>query len=372
MTIIMTGPDMSAMLEQHGRLLEALPGDRATGIDPRLDDSPLSSFRQVKDAREEARRLERQAEIDGEGQAQALPFWRTVLQKGQELLEEQAKDLEICAYLIEALIRLDGFRGLAEGFEMARQLTDRFWGELYPEPDEDGIETTLLPLSRMNGDVLVDAIKRVPITQGTSMGPFRIWQHRQAQDLNQFSAEEQEERIQRGAVSLAMFERAVAETPAEFFQGTWDDLQAAETAVRSLEETLNERAGLQAPLFSRVHDALEDSLAVLRQIADRHLSKNFTESEPQAAGAPVSTERSNASVSLDGIPNRDAAFSLLLKVAEFFERAEPQSIIPAEIRKTVRRGRMSPEELYRDLISDNAVLEQMFRDVGIQTRDAQE
>jgi type VI secretion system protein ImpA len=360
------------MLEQHERLLEPLPGERATGIDPRQDASPASSFRQVKDAREEARRLERQADSDGEDSVQAGPYWRTVLQKGQALLEEQAKDLEICAYLIEALIRLDGFRGLAQGFEVARQLTDRYWGELYPEPDEDGIETTLLPLSRMNGDVLVDAIKRVPITQGVSVGPFRIWQHRQAQDLNQCSPAEQEERVQRGAVSLAMFERAIAETPQEFFQETWEDLQAADTAVEALEQSLVERAGSLAPTFSRVREALEDSMGVLREVAGHHLNSTPLEQATQDSRAPASAANTGAGVSFDGIPNRDAAFALLLKVAEFFERAEPQSIIPAEIRKTVRRGRMTPQELYRDLISDQAVLDQMFRDVGLPRPESQE
>jgi type VI secretion system protein ImpA len=96
------------------------------------------------------------------------------------------------------------------------------------------------------------------------------------------------------------------------------------------------------------------------------------EQKTQDSRAPASAASTGAGVSFDGIPNRDAAFALLLKVAEFFERAEPQSIIPAEIRKTVRRGRMTPQELYRDLISDQAVLDQMFRDVGLPRPESQE
>ncbi len=63
---------------------------------------------------------------------------------------------------------------------------------------------------------------------------------------------------------------------------------------------------------------------------------------------------------------------MLENAARWFEKHEPQSILPSEIRKAIRRGRMNPEELYRDLISDESVRHQLYKDVGIEIRQQEE
>lgn len=68
--------------------------------------------------------------------------------------------------------------------------------------------------------------------------------------------------------------------------------------------------------------------------------------------------------------NRELALTQLEEIAAWFERNEPQSILPSEIRKVVRRGRMTPEQLYKDLIDDESVRRQLFRDVGIVPQDS--
>ena len=63
---------------------------------------------------------------------------------------------------------------------------------------------------------------------------------------------------------------------------------------------------------------------------------------------------------------QEEALDVLEKVAAWFERNEPQSILISEIRKVKRRALMTPEQLYKDLIEDSTVREQLFRDVGIE------
>src|SRR5262249_22044787 len=79
----------------------------------RLDASPESLYDAVKDARSAARAAERQRMADAED-AGDTPDWRPVLRLGLKALSEQSKDLEIAAYLIEALVRLHGFAGLRD------------------------------------------------------------------------------------------------------------------------------------------------------------------------------------------------------------------------------------------------------------------
>jgi type VI secretion system protein ImpA len=65
------------------------------------------------------------------------------------------------------------------------------------------------------------------------------------------------------------------------------------------------------------------------------------------------------------LSTRDDAFRILLSVADFFERSEPQSLLPAQIRRVVRWGRMSPQELFAEVVEDSSALEHMFKLVGI-------
>src|SRR4051794_8958605 len=92
------------------KLLEPIPGAKATGEDLRADTSPASPYQAVRDARLANRAAERQLLADaGAGDT---PDWRPVLKRGTEVLAEKSKDLEVAAYLIEASVRLHGFAGL--------------------------------------------------------------------------------------------------------------------------------------------------------------------------------------------------------------------------------------------------------------------
>src|SRR2546425_1256477 len=132
------------------RLLAPIAEDAPTGADLRADPSPTSLYYAIKDARSTARAAERQMVGGEEGSSGA--DWRPVLQHGTKALAEKTKDLEITAYLIEALVRLHGFAGLRDGFRLARELGERYWDGLYPVPDEEGVATRVAPLTGLNGE----------------------------------------------------------------------------------------------------------------------------------------------------------------------------------------------------------------------------
>ena len=58
------------------------------------------------------------------------------------------KDLEIAAWLTEALLRDGGLAGLAAGVGLMAGLVEAFWDELYPLPDEEGMATSPGPRRR--------------------------------------------------------------------------------------------------------------------------------------------------------------------------------------------------------------------------------
>lgn len=355
------------------KLLAPFPGDKPAGHDLRAHPSPTSAYYAVKDARNAARAAERQILMDGE-ESSAQPDWRPVLQHAQKALAEQSKDLEVTAYLIEALVRLHGFAGLRDGFRLARELVEQFWDGLYPLPDEEGLETRVAPLTGLNGDdaegTLINPIARVRLTEGNSVGPFAHFHYQQASALGQIADEEvRAKRVQRGAVSLEMFDKAVAETPGPFFVGLVQDLTQCQQEYARLCAVLDERCGPKAPPSSQVRTGLAACLDTVTAVARNKLpvagAAEAGEGSAEAAGTAAQAVPGVNGQPRGPVRNREDAFRLLEEVADFFRRTEPHTPVSYALEQAVRWGRMSLPELLSELIPDETPRQQLFKQVGI-------
>lgn len=349
-------------------LTEAIPGESPAGTDLREDPSATSVYRRIRDARNQARLLERKLD---ETPSDIVREWHGVKTLATKALAEESKDLEIATYLTEALIRTDGFAGLRTGLELLRELVDRFWDGVYPRPDEDGTETTVLPLTWLNSDVVVLPIHAIPITEGSNEGPFATWQYRQAVELAACSEGDRQQRINRGAVTEEAFTRAVAETPAEFFMQLDADLAGCLAALLALSASLDEKAGTDAPSLEALREALDEVRRTVRHVAGNKLPQAGAEGTNGSDGQSLSAMVAGGAAASGGLDvdnricTREDAFRLLLQIADFFERLEPQSLIPAQLRKVVRWGKLSPERYFAELIEDSSVRQQIFKLVGI-------
>ena len=61
-------------------------------------------------------------------------------------LSERTKDLQIAAWLTEALVATGGFSGLATGLNIVSGLLEKFWDSLYPEIEEGDLDYRVAPL----------------------------------------------------------------------------------------------------------------------------------------------------------------------------------------------------------------------------------
>src|SRR5262249_13052992 len=148
---------------------------------------------------------------------------------GTQALAEQSKDLEITAYLIEALVRQHGFAGLRDGFRLAHGLVENHWEGLYPQPDEDGLETRVAALTGLNGadaeGTLLVPIARVPLTEATSLGRLDATHYQQAVALARLTDPKiREQKLAAGMLPLDAFRKAVAESSAPFYKDLAEDL----------------------------------------------------------------------------------------------------------------------------------------------------
>ncbi len=99
------------------------------GKKPVRDDAPAGDA--IRDTPEfEALQLElRKLEL-AQGEQ---PDWRKVVDSSSELLGAKSKDLLLASWLAFGLLQRDGYRGLASGFTILRDLVDLHWDTLYPE-----------------------------------------------------------------------------------------------------------------------------------------------------------------------------------------------------------------------------------------------
>lgn len=366
-------------------LLEPIAGARPAGEDPREDYRVDAPFRRLKDLRSAARAAERAAEVEDEPQAPA-EHWPEIDRLAADVLRHKAKDLEVAGLLIEAQVRLNGFTGLAFGFDVATGLIRDFWDGLWPAPDEDGIASRVRPLMALNGEsgdgVLVQAIRKVPVLGPQGRG-IALWQIDQAVELGRLEPERREQRLAKGAASMAMIEAAGREMTSADIDRAQAGIAAARAALARLDAALDQAAGRDAPPLARIRQVLEAAEQGLRlglgARAPRTPEPVAVAAAPDgdqpvagtapAAAAPAPVPAGMA-LPVTAIATREDAFRVIEAVAGWFRTAEPHSPIAYTLEEAVRRGRLPLTDLITELIRDETARRDFLIAAGIKPADA--
>ncbi|MCI0421363.1 MAG: type VI secretion system protein TssA [Acidobacteria bacterium] len=363
----MASPD----IVDFDRLLQPISAEQPSGKNLRGDISPNSLYYAIKSTRNAARDTERKVpnkDEKGGGKVedddfffrQSLPDWRRVDEQARILLAEHSKDLEITAWFIEALVRLYGFAGLRDGFRLARELIVRFWDDVYPLPDEDGVISRVAPLAGLNGEeregTLIMPIRRVSLTESieSSIAPPITYLDYQRYEQQQDSAAR--------AQSRAILDRITAATSPGFFSNLRQDLEQCQEQFASLCQILDEKCGSDVFPSRYIRGALANCREALRD-----LSKESDQEEENQA--PL-TQTGTPGLGPTNLTSRENALQILLQVAGYFERSEPHSPISYLLKQVVRWGRMSLPELLSELIADEKARSEYCKLTGIR-KDSQ-
>jgi type VI secretion system protein ImpA len=388
-------------------LLAPIAAETPSGTDLREDYSPNSLYFRLRDARTEARDAERAADAPRSendpvpvGGSSAVPLatrWRTVRELATEALTAHCKDLEIAAWLTEALLRSDGLIGLAAGFRLMAGLAENFWDDVFPRPDEEGIATRVAPITGLNGldreGTLIQPLGKLVLFERPSDGsPFSLSQYEQSAGLLgpeqrlaslSFDVVENEARAAGGAHFAQLRGQAAeaAEAWRALGQVLHERLDAdAKRAAADAERAAADAEGAGADAKRAAADALRaaaDGLPTTRireliehtkDAADRFATPE-AEASPEDA-APAADEAGGMAVAVPGpaagrLGSREDALRTLTQIAEFFRRTEPLSPIAYTLQEAVRRSRMTWPELLEEIVPDALSRSAILTSLGI-------
>ena len=263
-------------------ILNPIPGDNPSGASLRYD--PLYS--KIKEARREEDDVPQ-----GEWVIERkVADWNQVLKLANDAVAARSKDLQLAAWLTEALIRKEGFPGLRQGLELIKGMLEDFWDTLYPEVEDGDAEMRAAPLEWI-GSFLDQPLRQVGLTkQGHDWLQYKESRSIPTEEEAGKDSKKAEIRIARladGKIAPEVFDKGFEGTPKAYYAGLVGDLDACLELVDSITGTCEEKFGDATPTFSSLKTTLDE----IRHTANLFLQKK-RELEPDAKpeGPAVSGE----------------------------------------------------------------------------------
>ncbi len=355
-------------------LLQPISEDNPVGDDIRDDPSPTSLYYSIKDARSAARAAERNNMFDSNN-SEADDQWRKIIDLAPDILQNNAKDLEVASWYTEALIRHYGFQGLRDGFKLILGLVDQYWDGLYPLPDEDGVETRVASLTGLNGEgaegVLIAPIRSVSITEGYEPGPFSFWKYQQALEVEKIIDEEaRADKASKLGFSSDDVDLAVSESSEAFYVNIRDDVSISIDTYKQIGSMLDEYCGINdAPPISNIINILEDCLGAINHIGKYKMPSEDEDDSADGAENASSGAAGSSAQSSGPVKNRDDAFKKLTEISEYFRKTEPHSPISYILKRAVKWGDMPLDDLMRELIPDSSARDFYGSLTGVKSED---
>ncbi len=353
-------------------LLAPVSDDAPAGSDVREDFSPTSRYFRLRDARADARAAERAADANP-GEVASPEGWRQVRVLAVEILSTQAKDLEVAAWLTEALVRSDGLAGLAFGAALLAGLAERYWNNLFPMPDEDGMETRVAPVTGLNGEggdgTLSQPLQKLPLFKDPNGEAVMFFQYRQSAELEAIAdAKRVEARIAAGVIPYdTMRAYARAASPGGYI-ALRRNLEEARAAWHAMDDAFDRLAGRDAPPTGRIAETLNQiSDFVSRYAPPEAAPVAPAEDALDAGGLLAEDDMAVGPGKPRRLANREDALATLSEIAEYFRRTEPQSPLAYTIDEAIRRGRLSWPELIAELVRDDQVRNNILNSLGLKT-----
>lgn len=304
--------------------------------------------------------------------------WEAVITLSLQSLTKDTKDLQIAAWLVEALYYVAGLKGLGHGLAVYAELMTQFWDTVYPYASEDP-EYRVAPTLWLNRQ-LTKGLRFLEVTaaNASETAPFTYWQY----ELVKASAKSGPTK-DANAQKAARLAEAIADTPQAFYDDMLQDAHALKGQIRRVEDIIITHYREFPAVLKNLRDKLEKmivSFEAMRQDAkkDEEMTKETTPPQetggepiaPQGAVTQKGGQANMTAMPAKAIASREAAYAQLAVIAKFLKGVEPHSPTPYLIDRAVKWGNLSLSEVIQDMTANGTSIEQSLQILGINTRRA--
>src|ERR1035437_9378728 len=309
-------------------LLNPIPGENPSGESLRY--SPV--FDKIKEARRE-----HDDAPQGEWQfGRKTADYALVIKLAGEALAAKSKDLQVAAWLTEAILRKEGYAGLNAGLEFIKGLIENFWDTLYPVLDDGDAEMRAAPLEWL-GTRMDWALRSLPLTRKGA----NWFQFKESRAVGYEAAAGTDAKVQarnaaiaEGKLSGEEWDRAVAGTPKTFYAGMEEPLDGILEVLESLSAIGAEKFGDVAPSFGPMRTTVEEIRHTVHGLLQkkREVEAATTEEQSPAARPPALPKAEPVDI--------DEAFQRVTAVAAYLRRNDPSSPLPYLLLRGLRWGEL--------------------------------
>ncbi len=259
-------------------------------LNPISADSPAGQnlkYDPLYDKIKEARRQDDDIPTGGVWEStRKVADWPLTIKLIGDALATKTKDLQLVAWLVEAMLNREGIGGLCEGLELTKGMISTFWDGLYPEIEDGDLELRVAPLQWM-GDRLGSAVRLSAITRGgfTSV-EYQDSREIPTEEAAGSSYEAQQKRtarLEEGKVPPEKIEKDFQETTKQYYVDLEKTYDHTLEVLAQLGTLCDEKFGDVSPSFNRLKAVLEEVRQIVRILLAR---KREIEPDPVTAEAP--------------------------------------------------------------------------------------
>jgi type VI secretion system protein ImpA len=330
-------------------ILAPIPGDNPSGIDLRYD-TKLLIHDKIKESRRQDDDLA-QGAWQSERKTANFPF---VVKLAQDTIATVSKDLQLAAWLTEALLQTERFGGLRQGISLCHDLMTTFWDTVYPVIEDGDRELRARPLS-WAGSMLDFPLRSTPIVNaGYSWFIYKDSRTVGYEDQVKTDKDRKARTVMldNGKLAPEVFDKAFAETPKAFYLQAEKDLDGCIEALENLDKYCDEMFQDDAPAFGKLKTGLTEVRHTIHTLLEKKREKEPDPVEPEpvvevaleggesgdeAASAPAGAF--TTSFSSEPADRRQAVASIA-GAAAFLRKKEPFSPAPYLLLRGLRWGEL--------------------------------
>jgi len=297
------------------------------------------------------------------------PNWLAVLKKA-ELLLRRTHDLRIFVYYLRALTQTQGYLGLADGMQLLKRASEKFWSSMHPQldPDDDNDPTERINIlmSLCDFETFLNPLQNMVLIESKGIGSFSL---KDIQIANgSIIATKTMEDLD--LPQLATIDAAFQECDADELIANANAVAAILTDLNQLESYITEQVGVNdAPSFTEVRDVLK----TINTIFSEHIEKRGINNADEGLEAEISDEqnedlagsnKSEKAVVPHGINNDQDVLKALNLICEYYKKNEPSSPVPILIERVTRLVGKGFLEVIQDLAPNGVEQVEFLRGIS--------